>query len=321
MTDCKSSPATPTLKWNIREFETSGADTPMTCSASTLEGINDANYVRRNISFTEHSTTQRMSSDDVAGTQQILLEHLPQVRLVARSLWGRTRFQVDLDDLIGYGMLGLLDAVRKFDPSRGFLLKTYAEHRIRGAILDGLRAMDWLSRSARRAARDLDAGQATDLGPKGQQPKIASSQMLMASSDARQKILPLGTSRFSEEQSVRCEWSRMRSRQPDEVQSHLADQQTMVEQKQQRTALAQAIANLPDRQKNVLELYYQRELSMRQIGALLGVHESRVSQIHLAAIARLRKSLSPAKRVRSTSGRHSLIAYRAAHCAPAAMAV
>src|SRR5690349_20325868 len=125
----------------------------MTCFPSGLTKCQEVCSIPPGSSFARHGLTHNGTPSSPASIEQVLIEHLPQVRLIARGLWGRTRFYVELDDLIGYGMLGLMDAVRKFDPSRGVLLKTYAEHRIRGAILDGLRAMDWLSRSARRDAK------------------------------------------------------------------------------------------------------------------------------------------------------------------------
>ena len=220
--------------------------------------------------------------------EQVLIEHLPQVRFIARGLWGRTRFYVELDDLIGYGILGLLDAVRKFDPSRGVLLKTYAEHRIRGAILDGLRAMDWLSRSARRDAKACE----------------------QESDGYQERISPHSNVCFTEEGTVWRGPFFPQARYADGLQSFRPNQEVVLEQKQRRNALADAIEILPERQKKVLEMYYQQELSMRQIAAQLGIHESRVSQLHLAAITRLRKLMSP-----KASGLRELVGlFRAKDC-------
>ena len=96
-------------------------------------------------------TTASVSNQE---RERLILLHLPQVRLVAETMRSRLGFAAELSDLIGYGVIGLVRAVDRFDPSRGFLLKTYAEHRIRGAILDGLRGMDWLSRSPSRIKKE-----------------------------------------------------------------------------------------------------------------------------------------------------------------------
>lgn len=214
------------------------------------------------------------------GCEQVLLAHLPQVRSVARSVWGRTQFHAELDDLIGYGMLGLLDAVRKYDPGRGVLLKTYAEHRIRGAILDGLRAMDWLSRSARRELKRRQVHRELE------QPDSSGPTEHCA------ERIPADATRWDDMGAD--DFDPRRSRALDEalLQSCEPTQEHFVHQRQQQSALAAAIKQLPERHRRVLELYYRRELNMKQIAALLAVHESRVSQIHLAAIISLRKILA-----------------------------
>ena len=226
-----------------------------------------------------------------AEREALLLAHLPQVHLLARNVRARTHFAVELDDLIGYGMLGLLDAVRKFDPSRGFLLKTYAEHRIRGAMLDGLRGMDWLSRSARRLARSgqhRDAPATIGNAPSGS----GFVPALDCDTRSEREVHLRPTALFYGGEAGKMERLCQNSRHSIEMFSHAPSPERVLERKQERTALAEAIGNLPERQRNVLELYYQRELSMKRIAALLGVHASRISQIHLAAITRLRKSLT-----------------------------
>lgn len=230
-------------------------------------------------------------------TEQIILAHVPQVRLIARSMWEKTRFAVELDDLIGYGMLGLLDAVRKFDPGRGVLLKTYAEHRIRGAMLDGLRGMDWLSRSARKLAKAPVALQ-EEASSSEPQPQHGGAQNATAGL-AGPKILPQPTRLFCGGGVGDIE--RLYQAACPTVH-YPPTPERLLERKQEKSALAAAIEILPERQRRVLEFYYRQEMSMKQIATLLGVHESRVSQIHLAAITRLRKSLQPkASRAASNS--------------------
>ena len=232
--------------------------------------------------------------------QSLLLLHLPHVRLVAKRIWDRMRFAVELDDLIGYGTIGLLHAVERFDPGRGILLKTYAEHRIRGAILDGLREMDWLPRTARQRERQQREQQHEENAG-------AVSPVLSAKSGVS------GSGWKTEPESI----SRPRASHHPYMGSvfpggnlgdleKLADLSTarhaqggtgtnperLYERKQKHDQLTAAMTRLPRRHRQILDLYYQREMSMRQIGAILQVHESRISQLRAAAVARLRRELS-----------------------------
>ena len=235
-------------------------------------------------------------ANDPSDRQGMLLLHLPQVRLVAKSIWDRMRFAVELDDLIGYGTIGLVRAVERFDPSRGILLKTYAEHRIRGAILDGLRGMDWLPRSARQKERqahretdpasslDTDASASKGGPPKraGQRAKNSKAPSPAAYIPRMEAVIPGGNLGDLERLAV--------SNTPRH--SLGPDPESLYQQKERYDKLAQAILLLPRRQREIIELYYRRELSMKQIGERLRVHESRVSQLHSAALQKLRRHLS-----------------------------
>jgi RNA polymerase sigma factor for flagellar operon FliA len=206
------------------------------------------------------------------------------------------RFAVELDDLIGYGTIGLVRAVERFDPSRGILLKTYAEHRIRGAILDGLRGMDWLPRSARQKERQ--AHNATD-----------SASPLDSGARARKALLPHSAAPRragnGQTQSPAAYVPRMEAVIPGGNLSDLErlamshtprhslgpNPESLYEKKERFDKLAEAVLGLPRRHREVIDLYYRGELSMKQIGARLHVHESRVSQLHSAAIQNLRRHL------------------------------
>jgi RNA polymerase sigma factor for flagellar operon FliA len=232
----------------------------------------------------------------------MLLLHLPQVRLVAKSIWDRMRFAVELDDLIGYGMIGLMNAVERFDPSRGILLKTYAEYRIRGAILDGLRGMDWLPRSARQKERQMQEARhseevsgvpasshsqpAPDRGKsrREEHPRHQSTTPYVPRMEA---VIQGGNLGDLERLAQACQ------------QRHSAgfgesNPESLYEQKERADKLMAAVLQLPRRHREVIELYYRRELSMKEIGERSHVHESRVSQLHAAAIQRLRKQLGSA---------------------------
>ena len=230
----------------------------------------------------------------------LLLLHLPQVRMVAKSIWVRLRFAVELDDLVGYGTIGLLHAVERFDPHRGILLKTYAEHRIRGAILDGLRGMDWLPRSARQKDREQSeeaedqgaCGKAapsrtkSPAGPKGSRAPQGSATRPQLRHLPRMKSVFAGGNLGDLEKLAASARARATRRDGE------SNPESLYERKQKYDRLAQAIAQLPRRHREIVTLYYQRELSMKQIGTILQVHESRVSQLHSAAITRLRKVLA-----------------------------
>jgi len=235
-----------------------------------------------------------------AERERLLLLHLPQVRLVAETLRVRLRFAMELEDLVSYGVIGLLRAIERFDPGRGVLLKTYAEHRIRGAMLDGVRAMDSVPRSARQKERcyqermacweQAQAGSARILAgqppapcrpqapllPPPVPPRVARMEFISAGAD-------LGKlEKISEQAGLRG------------LLGEVEDNPEIGYQREElRVKLVRAVSCLPQRHRAVVELYYQREWSMKRIGQMLRIHESRVSQLHAAAIKRLRAALAP----------------------------
>ena len=237
---------------------------------------------------------------DPAERERLLLLHLPQVRLVAETLRVRLRFALELEDLMSYGAIGLLRAIERFDPGRGVLLKTYAEHRIRGAMLDGVRAMDWLSRSARQKERRYQESMARweeaqaasppilakrlagrrrpqeQFPPCPAPPRVARMELIYAGAD-------LGKlEKMSQQAGLRG------------LLGEIADDPEIECQREEmRAKLGRAVSGLPQRHRAVIQLYYHREWSMKRIGQMLRIHESRVSQLHAAAIKRLRTALAP----------------------------
>ena len=214
-------------------------------------------------SLARRDAPSKLAGDD---REALLLRHLPQVYLVARGVWDRVRFVVELDDLVGYGTIGLVRAIEKYDPARGILLKTYAEYRIRGAILDGLRGMDWLSRAARRAER-RDAV-AERRSPPGQQMRAVFSGGSLA--DLERLATLVDAPLFSQAPQS-----------PERI----------YERRERNERLAQALARLPQRQQRIMDLYYRCELTMREIAEQLQLHESRISQLHGEALQELRRQL------------------------------
>jgi len=224
---------------------------------------------------------------------RILLEQLPQVRFIARHIHDRLPHHVPLEDLVHAGVLGLIDALNKYDASRQVQFKTSAKFRIRGAILDSLRELDWSPRELRRKARLLEevtARLSNELGRTPTDPEMAQA-LGMSQEELRHLLsdldgLDLGTLRVESGGDGRetnlCEYL---SGNPEETPYFLTLRSEM------RQLLARAIAELSEKEQQVLSLYYYEELTMKEVGMVFGVGESRVSQIHSLALVRLRTRL------------------------------
>jgi RNA polymerase sigma factor for flagellar operon FliA len=229
--------------------------------------------------------------DDVQ-RDQLVLDHLEQVQFVARRIHSRLPPQVILEDLVHAGVLGLMDAVKKYDPSKNVQLKYYAEFRIRGAILDSLREVDWGPRTLRRQARRLKQAIAAckaELGRDPSEPEIAAE--LQISLESLQRLLgDLRGLDIGSLQTETEEFSGETRRQP-RVGSEEQDpfQQTL--RAEITNLLERSIGELSEREREVLVLYHFEELTMKEIGAVLCIGESRVSQIHTAGLLRLRSRL------------------------------
>jgi len=223
--------------------------------------------------------------------EQLLLDHLPQVLYVARRIHFRLPPQVPLEDLVHAGILGLIDAVRKYDPTKNVQLKHYAEFRIRGAILDSLRLVDWSPRALRRQARRLEQTVSqfrTRLGREPSEEEIAAELQLTLEAlqqlRAKLRALEVGSLQSdSGDADGKEEIERCESKEEDPY--HQALRAEMIE------LLARAMNELPRRQREVLSLYHFQELTMKEVGRILSIGESRVSQIHSAALLRLRTRL------------------------------
>jgi RNA polymerase sigma factor for flagellar operon FliA len=237
-------------------------------------------------------TTTLVPEDAVS--EELVLEQLPQVKYIARRIHERLPQHVPFDDLLHAGIVGLIDAMHKYDASKNVRFASYAKFRIRGAILDSLRDMDWSPRDLRRKARRLEATMQrlqTDLGRSATEPELAKA-MEMSLEDFQHLLdeirgLEVGSLQVeSLEDGRETDLGESLPGPPDN------DPLTLYVQKERKQILAEAIAKLPEREQQVLSLYYQEELTMKEVGAVLGVGESRVSQIHSMAVARLRSFLS-----------------------------
>jgi RNA polymerase sigma factor for flagellar operon FliA len=208
---------------------------------------------------------------------------------------------VPFEDLVHAGILGLIDAVDKFDPRKNVQLKSYARFRIRGAILDSLRQMDWSPRNLRRQARrieDANRELAAELGRAPSEPELAARMGLPLEEFQRLlgelRGLDLGSLQAQSEDSGGDDAVTAVACRPEEDPFQLTLRAEM------RTLLTHAIEELDEKERQVLGLYYLEELTMKEVGVLLDIGESRVSQIHTAALSRLRSRLQG--RLGSSSG-------------------
>ncbi len=228
---------------------------------------------------------------DAAERERLLLEHLPQVHWIARRIHERLPAQVPLEDLYHAGVVGLMEALERFDPDQHVQFGAYARFRIRGAILDSLRELDWSPRSLRRQARQMEEAIArlhARLGRSPEESEIAQEMGLPL--DQFQHLLGelrglgLGSlERDTGEETPEAAGASSPVAVEDPFEQCL--------QGELRQLLAEAIAELGEQEQRVLSLYYYEELTMKEVGEVIGVGESRVSQIHTAALLKLRARL------------------------------
>lgn len=216
---------------------------------------------------------------------EIVLENLALVRAIAVRVHESLPVHVDLDDLIHAGIMGLFDAADKYDSDKNVMFRSYAKHRIKGAILDSLRQLDWASRDLRKrhrqaenAAREL----AAKLGRNPTEAEMADS-MGVALERWRRMVLELrtvgllSTTPRGDDGAALPEFPARPDSQPDRMCAH----------EQLRDMLGRAIDALPVRYRKVVALYYTKEMTMKEIGDVMGVNESRVSQIHKTALEKM----------------------------------
>ncbi len=240
-----------------------------------------------------------------AERERLLTEHLTSVRFIARKLHQTLPRHVELDDLISAGMVGLMEACNRFDVRRHVQFKSYAQFRIRGAILDWLRTLDWGPRELRRKGRAIaEATRALTqrLGRAPGEHEIAEALEM----DLEELQQLIGELRSLELGSLNAEHSK--DEEDEELEyvpaSPEEDPLFLCLAAESRQRLIDAIEELPEKERLVLTLYYYEELTMREIGLTLGVVESRVSQIHSGAVRRLRSTLGqPGRRTESQSRR------------------
>lgn len=231
--------------------------------------------------------------------EQLILHYVPLVKYVAGRVAIGLPANVDFDDLVSYGVFGLVDAVEKFDPGRGIKFETYAVARIRGAVIDGLRAIDWIPRSVRQKAKELEqtiAELEARLGRPATDREVSDSLGLTIEQyhELLAEVKGIALASLDEIWAGEGDDDGTGGVRFGEMieDSASEDPSLTVESDEVRRLLADAIDQLPERERLVVALYYYEELTLREIGEVLGVSESRVSQIHTKALLRLRAKLS-----------------------------
>lgn len=224
--------------------------------------------------------------------ERLILEHLPQVRLIARRIHERLPESVNLDDLISTGTLGLIAAIDRFDPCHNVKLKTYAEYKIRGAILDSLRGLDWAPRQQRKRSKMIEAAisaaeQRLHRAPSEEE--IAAGLHLTLEEYHEWLVDIRGVNLGSLEVSSPDEENRSLLKYISDDEENWPSR--LLERSELQRLLADAIEKMPRTERIVISLYYHEELTLREIAKVVNLHESRVSQLKSQAILRLRSYL------------------------------
>jgi RNA polymerase sigma factor for flagellar operon FliA len=224
--------------------------------------------------------------------ERLILEHLPQVRLIARRIQERLPENISLEDLVSTGVLGLISAIDNFDASHNVKLKTYAEYKIRGAILDSLRGLDWAPRQKRRKAKLIEASitaveQRLQRAPTEEETAV---HLGITIAEYHEWLVEIrGLNIASLEYAGNDQGKDLLHYIPDDNEDLPS---TLLEKSELERLLAKSIDGIPLIERTVLSLYYHEELTLREIAQVVNLHESRISQLKSQAILRLRSHLA-----------------------------
>jgi len=262
---------------------------------------------RRDMTSASLRPVARREGRQAEDKQRLLIELLPLAKSMALKIRGHLPSHVEVDDLIGNGVLGLVDAVAKFDTKKRVKLESYARYRVRGGILDGLRSADPASRDLRRknkkiqkAYRELEV----KLGRSVEDEEIAGAlgmnlaQWHRTLNEIQSIGCDAGTRALSAGPTTK---SLSRRIEPPHLADDSADPFELCYRREQRDVLGRALSHLRERERQIITLYYEQDLTMKQIAARLNVDESRVSQLHSAALARLKASVNSLLRPRQAA--------------------
>lgn len=222
---------------------------------------------------------------------ELIPQYLPLVKRIAYHMMARLPASVEVDDLIQVGLIGLMDAIERFDGSQGAQFESYATQRIRGSMLDDLREADWLPRHIRQKSRQIETAIHKLTQRLGRPPieQEISTEMGLSLGDYQEMLGNVKGSQLLYYEDFTDEESS------DFLERYLADDASdplsLLEDDGFRKGLIEAIEDLPERERNLMGMYYEQDMNLKEIGAVLGVSESRVCQLHSQAVARLRAQL------------------------------
>lgn len=227
-------------------------------------------------------------------TEKLIIEYAGLVKLVAGRLSMYLGYNVEYDDLVGYGTFGLIDAIDKFDYNKGVKFETYASLRIRGAILDQIRKMDWIPRSIRQKQRKIDIachGLEIKLGRMASDDELAKEIGITLEELENWQNQTKVTNIISLDEFM--EQGSSESRMDNNLITTFDQPEKVVEQQELKEILLKALEMLTEKEKKVITLYYYEELTLKEISKLLEVSESRISQLHTKALEKMRIKLGP----------------------------
>ena len=250
-------------------------------------GVSGTARAAAKLAALEASEASAQLSAKLAKRDRVVLEHLPLVKAIAIRVHENLPVHMDLDDLVHAGVMGLFDAATKYNPDKQVVFSSYAKHRIKGAILDSLRQLDWASRDMRRRHKQVEAATrelASALQRNPTEDEVAKKLGMDAERwrsmmlDLRNVGLVSASTRANDSEDLPApDFPCKADSHPDSICAH----------EQLRGVLAVAIKTLPERYQKVVSLYYTGEMTMKEIGGMLGINESRVSQIHKAALEKM----------------------------------
>ncbi len=253
--------------------------------AATLHAPAQKSVINSKLATAKQGAAQTAAR--IARRDRVVLEHLPLVKAIAVRVHENLPVHVDLDDLVHAGILGLFDAANKFNPDKQVVFSSYAKHRIKGAILDSLRQLDWASRDMRRRHKQVEAA-TRDLASTLQRAPTESEVAEKLGMDVerwRNMMLDLrnvglisASTRSNESEDLPA---------PDFPSKPETQPDSICAREQLKHVLGDAMKTLPERYQKVVLLYYTNEMTMKEIGGVLGINESRVSQIHKSALEKM----------------------------------
>ena len=222
-----------------------------------------------------------------------LRKYSPLVRRLAHHMIAKLPPSVELDDLIQVGMIGLTEAIARFEPSQGVQFETFASQRIRGAMIDELRDGDWMSRGSRKSQKDIE-GAVHRLQQKLHRPPMESEiakELGMSLADYQALLAKVRGTQLVYLEDISGQGDDEDGFLDRHMGDHEADPSSVLQDQRMRMALVEAIKNLPEREQQIMSMYYEHDMNLKEIAAVLGVTESRVCQLHSQSIARLRAKL------------------------------